>query len=123
MSRFWSIAIALLSLAVLLFVISRVPLILSVTILFLWTFVSIGELVVDGYMRLLAGSVLALYAGWRVIVLLPVYFGQSDLVPYAQYMMEAQFWVVVVYFAGAVGLVYAGVRSLRKSNTPQVPTE
>ena len=123
MSRFWSIAIALLSLAVLLAVISQIPFILSIPILFLWTFVSIGELVVDGYMRLLAGSGLALFAGWRVIMLLPSYFGQSDLVPYGQYMMEAQFLAAVFFFAGAVGLVYAGVRSLRKSNTPQVRTE
>lgn len=102
---------------------SQLPLIVSVPILMIWPFVSVGELVVDGYARLLVGSGLMLFAGWRIAVLLPVYFGPSELVQYGQYMTEAQLLVVLVLFAVAVGLGYAGARSLQKARASQAQTE
>ena len=120
MNRYQSTALALLLLVAAVAVLSQLPLIVSVPILLIWPFVSLGHLVVDGYARFFAGLGLALFAGWRIVVMLPMYLGPSGLVEYGQYMMEAQFMANVVLFAVALGLAYAGVRSLRK---PRVSRE
>lgn len=120
MNRYQSTALALLLLVAAVAVLWQLPLIVSVPILLIWPFVSLGNLVVDGYARFFAGLGLALFAGWRIVVMLPMYLGPSGLVEYGQYMMEAQFMAIVVLFAVALGLAYAGVRSLRK---PRVARE
>ena len=123
MNRYRSVALALLLLVLALVVLSRIPLMISVPILLIWPFVSMGELVVDGYARFFAGLGLALFAGWRIVVLLPIYIGPSGLVQYGQYMMEAQFLVVMVLFVVAIGLGYAGARSLYKASTTKEQPE
>lgn len=123
MNKYRSVALALLLLVVALVVLTQLPLMISITILLIWAFVSVGELAVDGYARLFAGLGLALFAGWRIIVLLPIYLGPSGLVQYGQYMMEAQFLAVMVLFAVAIGLGYAGARSLYKANATKVQPE
>ena len=123
MNKYRSVALAAFFTVAVLALLSQLPLIVSVPILMIWPFVSVGELVVDGYARLLVGSGLMLFAGWRIAVLLPVYFGPSELVQYGQYMTEAQLLVVLVLFAVAVGLGYAGARSLQKARASQAQTE
>ena len=115
MNRYQSVALALLLIVAALGVLSQLPLIVSVPLLIIWPFVSVDQLVIDGYARFLAGSGLVLFAGWRIAVLLPVYLGPSGLVEYGQYMTESQFMALVVLFAVAFGLAYAGARSLRKA--------
>ena len=123
MKKYRSVALAAFFTVAALALLSQFPLIVSVPMLMIWPFVSVGELVVDGYARFLVGLGLTLYAGWRITVLLPVYFGPSDLVQYGQYMTEAQLLVVLVLFAVAIGLGYAGARSLHKTRTSRAQTE
>lgn len=114
MNPYRSSIIALLLLAAALAVLSQLPVIVSVPVLLLWPFVSVGQPVIDGHARLAVGSLLVLFSGWRLAVLLPGYLGRADLVAYGQFMMEARFLVILVLFIVSLVLCYAGARSLYK---------
>ena len=123
MSKYKPIALSLLFLIIALPMLSQFPLIISIPIILIWPFISIGTLIVDGYARLIAGAGLAIFSGWKIVALLPKYIGASDLVQYGEYMMKAQFHVVVIVFIISIGLSYAGFRSLNKKKIPHEEKE
>ena len=117
MNKCKSIALSLLFLIIVLTMLSQLPLIVGIPIILIWPFISIGTLIVDGYARLIAGASIAIFTGWKTVELLPKYIGTSGLVQYGEYMVKAQFHVVVIVFIISIGLSYAGVRSLNKEKT------
>jgi hypothetical protein len=88
------------------------PLMFSLLLLLAWPFITVGHLLVDGYLRGITGLGLASIGLWQLATLLPIFRGHSDLAPYAQYMAEAQFYWDAVLIVVAALLAGAGGRSV-----------
>lgn len=107
-----------------LIVLFYLPFILSLLLLLIWLFISIGQVVVDGYMKAIVGGILAGTIGWNTVALLPTFLGHSDYVQYAGFMIEAQFFVGLAATLAAFALFGVGLRALlkaRRSATSETP--
>lgn len=93
----------------------KLPIIISMPCIFVWSFISVKQQVIDGYVRLITGVVVLVMGAWNVIAAYRTLNG-SKLVQYAQFMLETQYLFGFVSVLIGSLLAASGGRSLLKSS-------
>lgn len=90
-----------------------VPLFITLVTFLAWSFISIGWLILDGYMRFFTGIIFGSVGFWNIVSVLPSL--HTEYVAYAQMMINAHIFFNTVMIIISVLLVTAGFGSIKKA--------